>query len=44
MKGSCLREQPLECARLMVAGVETHRHAGGVCSHLLIQGYSRCLE
>ena len=32
MMGSCLKEQPLECARLMVAGVERHLHARGVCS------------
>ena len=31
MKGSCLREHPLECARLMVAGVERHLYARGVC-------------
>ena len=31
MKGSCLREQPLECAGVTVAGVERHLHARGVC-------------
>ena len=32
MMGSCLKEQPLECARLTVAGVERHLHARRVCS------------
>ena len=43
MMGSCLKEQPLEGARLTVAGVERHLHARRVCSinrNILHCGYT----